>query len=385
MQEADYDLQDQYACLIFHLCNVVPRLGPSPERTMRNSEWKSFMTDDFSPLEYSWNWNALESHPTIRYSVEVASAKAGTAIDPYNRQPMIELCDQLRLNLSKADWKLFDTMRDAFYDPNTEPVIRTTKAASASSPSSLFLAFELGEQIATKAYFMPVKADQHKISRIAVLTQAIERMRENGYPCAGYEQLVQYMTTDQGSTLELVLVGIDCFESEESRFKVYLRSPRTSFASVCETMTLGSTLESRSGKARTNLRDLWRMTLDLDSDFSDADDLPNKRHQTSGALYNFDIKLRGSSLRPKLYIPIKHYATNDASAAYGLENYLRSRGEDAYFPNYLRALQSTSTHRSLEAHAGGQTYIGTGIRRDGSLALCSYINGEVYHPNRSHA
>jgi len=380
MEEADYDLHDQYAHLIFHLCNIVPRLGPSP--MIRSPTWKSFMTDDFSPLEYSWNWNTPGSRPTIRYSVELASEKAGTTTDPHNRQPTIELCDELRHNLCKADWKLFDIMRDAFYDSTMNALTTTKETQDVSSASSLFLAFELGEQVATKAYFMPVKADQHGISRLAVLTQAIEQLRKCGYTCGGYEQLVQYMGTEQGSSLEVVLVGIDCFESEESRFKIYVRTPRTSFASVCETMTFGSTLDALPGKARDNLKDLWRLTLDLESDFSETDELPNKHHQTSGVLYNFDIKLRGYSLRPKLYIPVKHYATSDASAVHGLGTYLRSREQDEYFLNYLRALRSTCTHRSLEEHSGYQTYIGTGVQKNGSLALCSYINGEVYHPNR---
>ena len=63
---------------------------------------------------------------------------------------------------------------------------------------------------------MPIKADQYNIPRAVVLTQAIDQLRQNGYSCGGYEQLVQYMAMDQGSTLEVVLVGIDCFESEES-------------------------------------------------------------------------------------------------------------------------------------------------------------------------
>jgi DMATS type aromatic prenyltransferase len=147
-------------------------------------------------------------------------------------------------------------------------------------------------------------------------------------------------------------------------------------------MTLGYTLDFLTESARGNLKDLWQLTLGLDPCFSEDDGLPVKHHQTSGVLYNFDIKLCGSSVQPKLYIPIKHYATNDASAAKGLGTYLQARGQDAYFVNYMRALQRICTHRSLDAESGYQTYIGTGVQMDGSLALCSYINGEVYHPRR---
>jgi DMATS type aromatic prenyltransferase len=147
-------------------------------------------------------------------------------------------------------------------------------------------------------------------------------------------------------------------------------------------MTLGNTLNFLTESARANLKDLWQLALGLDPHFSEDDDLPAKHHQTSGILYNFDIKLRGSFVQPKLYIPVKHYATDDASVAIGLGAYLQSRGQDAYFPNYMRALEKTCMHRSLDTDSGFQTYIGTGVQKDGSLALCSYINGEVYHPSR---
>jgi DMATS type aromatic prenyltransferase len=382
MKEANYDIQTQYACLIFHLYNVVPRLGPINRALQSNSGWRSFMCDDFSPLEYSWNWNANQKGPKIRYSVELVGASAGTPVDPYNRQATLGLCDSLWRDLPKADWTLFNIMQTAFYDSNSDHTSTTTRSSCSSSPSSLFLAFELGKHIATKAYFMPIKADQHGISRLTVLTRAIEMLRKSGYPCLAYDQLLQFMATEQGSTLEVILVAIDCFESAESRFKIYLRSPHTSFASVCNTLTLGSTLNSLPDIARANVKDLWRLTLGLAPNFPEADYLPTKRHQTSGVLYNFDIELHGSSIKPKLYIPVKHYANDDASAAEGLGLYLQSRGQDAYFPKYMRALQNTCKHRRLGERSGYQTYIGTGFQKDGSLALCSYVNGEVYHPKR---
>lgn len=190
------------------------------------------------------------------------------------------------------------------------------------------------------------------------------------------------MATEQGSSLEIIIVGIDCVEPKDSRLKVYLRSPHTSFSKVCETITLGNTLDTLADETRANLKDLWRLTLGLPSDFSEHSELHSKDHQTAGILYYFDIQINGSGLQPKLYIPVRHYATNDASAANGLGMYLRSRQQDARFPDFMRVLQRTCTHRTLDMHSGYQTYIGTSFKKDGSLSLCSYINGEAYHPDR---
>jgi hypothetical protein len=84
----------------------------------------------------------------------------------------------------------------------------------------------------------------------------------------------------------------------------------------------------------------------------------------------------------KLYVPLKHYAKNDVAAAEGLGRFLRARKQDTYFPNYMRVLERTCTHRRLADAKGFQTYIGVGVRKDDTLALCSYINSEVYHPGR---
>lgn len=54
LEDAGYNLSQQYETLMFHYWAIVPRLGPHP--TSIHPRWKSFMTDDFSPIEYSWKW-----------------------------------------------------------------------------------------------------------------------------------------------------------------------------------------------------------------------------------------------------------------------------------------------------------------------------------------
>lgn len=378
------------------------------------------MTDDFSPLEYSWNWDTPKKGPKIRYAVEMIGQDAGSLKDPFNQASTLELCDQLRDALPGTNLTLLDILRHSFYDASMQanqelrPASRksywrkfkgqlrgaskrrsissdtssesTTRSASEdanhSSPSSLFLAFELGSRIATKAYFVPVKAEQHGISRLEVLTAAIETLRKYGYPFEAYDKLLEFSKTDQGAKLEIIGLAIDCIDPEASRFKIYVRSPESSFRSVCDMMTLGGKIDALSTTARSELKDLWWSTLGLSADLPETEDLKCDKHETAGVLYNFDIKPRGTSVDPKLYVPVRHFASNDYDAAVGLKSYLVARGRDRYFANYMRALERSCTHRSLKDGCGFQTYIGTGIQKDGSLALCSYINQEIYHPNR---
>lgn len=157
------------------------------------------------------------------------------------------------------------------------------------------------------------------------------------------------------------------------------------FGSVCQMMDLSGTINALSDSTRAELRELRLLTLSLEANFSDTQELYCENHETVGVLYNFDITAHGTTLEPKLHVPVKHYASNDLSAAQGLGTYLPARGRDRFFSNYMRALERTCTHRSLSEGRDFHTYVGTGIGKDGSLSLCSYINGEVYHPARYHA
>jgi DMATS type aromatic prenyltransferase len=369
MEEAGYDIAAQYSSLIFHLHYIVPHLGPVP-RLQSPPVWKSYMTDDFSPLEYSWNWDTPKGPPKVRYSAEPVGSISGTFEDPFNQVPTLRLQNQLSRDYPNINWGWFNIIRDTFCDLRD----RTTETAKGTveiePQSSVFLAFELGHEINAKAYFIPVKAEQRGISRFSILTESVERLRKEGYPFPAYDYLLDFINKRQGPELEVVGVAIDLVHPDDS-----------SFQSVCEWMTLGRGSQLPE-KSRQELKDLWRLTLGLEDTYPEKRDLPGIKHYTAGVLYNFDIQAKKPIPQTKLYVPVKHYASNDLVAAHGLGTFLQSRGKARYFPRYMRALERTCTHRALSDGRGFQTYIGTGFAKDGSLSLCSYLNGEVYHPRR---
>lgn len=381
MEEAGYDLRSQYLGLLFHLRHIAPRLGPAPCKNTP-PHWKSFMTDDFSPLEYSWNWDSPTAPPKIRYSIEAIGPAAGTPLDPFNQASTLDLCSQVDAICPAVDWSWFELFQGALCDHSQLSKFNSTDDEHHSSSSSVFLAFELGNTIAAKAYFVPVKAEQLGVSRLSVLTEAIELLRSKYGAFEGYDAFLDFTTTSQGSKLDIIGVAIDCISPEKSRLKLYVRSPETSFESVCEMMTLGGRLNPMTKGHQDELRDLWWLTLGLNESVLESDELNPKVQETAGVLYNFDIIAQDSLPKPKLYVPIKHYAVNDLDAAQGLCEFLRRRNRDKYASNYMRALERSCTHRKLSDGLGFQTYIGTGFQKDGSLALCSYWNGEAYHPNR---
>lgn len=113
LHEANYDLHSQYEGLIFYYRLIAGRLGSRPTPNGMPKGWKSYMTDDFSPLELSWSWEDVKQLK-VRYSVEAIGRDAGTASDPFNQARTLELVRQLHLALSDTDWQLFDYFSKSF-------------------------------------------------------------------------------------------------------------------------------------------------------------------------------------------------------------------------------------------------------------------------------
>lgn len=244
------------------------------------------------------------------------------------------------------------------------------------------MAFALDREIANKAYFFPLKAEQQGITRLQFLKDTMAGLRTDKIPLSGFDHLLDFLKTPQGITCDIICVAIDCVRPDRSRYKIYVRSPETSFERVWDMMTMGGRLEGLGHTSRANLKDLWRLTLGLPEDFDENAALPGKAHATAGVLYYYDIKAGDDAPDSKVYVPVRHYAASDRDIVNGLGEYLRSRGLDEYLANFTRALEATCDHRLLEEGTGFQTYVGCGIQKGGSLQLCSYINPEIYHPKR---
>lgn len=383
LQEAGYDLHSQYESLLFHYRYVIARLGVRPTADGLPSNWKSFMTDDFSPVEFSWSWDNAE-RPMIRYSIEAIGSAAGTAVDPFNQEMTKELVHQLSLAVPAVDWKWYDQLSRAFgiFD---ESINEDDSLKSKTGSTSVFLAFEMrSEGVLVKAYFFPLKCLKTNISRLDIFSDGIKSMESQQTKFPAYDQLVEFIANNpEGSRLTMLAAAIDCVHPSKSRLKIYVRSPSTSFRSVRTVMTLGGKLNNRrSESALEELLELWRLTLRFEDQFSLDDELPSTTHETSGILYNFDVKPGNEIPEPKVYIPVKHYGLNDMAVAEGVATFLKKRGRDSFNDNYQRMLKAVCSHRSLDSQCGLQTYIACTLKQDGTLSLTCYFGPEVYHPAR---
>ncbi len=348
------------------------------------------MTDDFSPIEYSWVWDGANGSPRIRFSIDAMGPHTGTARDPFNQAKTVDLSRQLRTILPDSDWQWFDHFCQALL-PKANEVnpCQSSTGMECGQQSSVFLGFELEEHSTTaKAYFLPLEARPLKTSGII---EAIESLPLENRDLSAFCKLVSFANTDPvGRQLKVDMFAIDCL-AESERLKIYFRSSSTSFDTVCAVLTMNGALHSSNmASGLEELRELWWLIFGLDENFTSSQELPRSDHRTSGVFFNFDTKpakrTTGQNAldarpEPKVYMPVKQYTPSDQQAAQGLARFLQKRGRDKYIKNYMESLGVLCAHRPLESGRGLHTYISCALK-GGSLTITSYLSPEIYHPAR---
>ena len=376
LAEASYDLHSQYQALLYYNRCIVTSLGPRPDDIGTHKIWKSYMTDDHSPLEFSWNWSDSTKPPKIRCTVEAIPSDIDS-IDPFNQAEVMKLARRLRGTLPNSDWQLFDHFALAFQprvNSKSEAVVR---AKSKSYRSSIFLGFEFEEsEVGAKAYFAPVVETND--SQWQAIFRSVKALEHGQIRFPALLELDNFLAhSAEGDQLKVEGLAIDCVPLSKSRFKIYARSPLTSFDSMRMYMTMGGKL-SHPEKVWRQLRDLWCLLLGLDVASLTTEDLLFNNHLTAGMMYNYDVQAGNAFPAPKLYINTKHYGRNDLDIAQGLTAFMEKYGRVDFTSNYRRAVDGFCSYRNLDQECGLQTYISCAVQ-NGSLSLTSYLSPQVYH------
>lgn len=379
LEKADYDMHNQYAALLFHYHYIINHLGAPPAPRGTPHSWKSYATDDFSPIEYSWTWTPS---PHIRYGIEAIGPHAGSISDPYNQTQADLLVNDLKSSISGLDWRLYDFFRQEFAAVSANDTLCSQCTdPSGTSPSSLGLAFEPWEGgIGAKAYFIPVEAYRKSSTSLDIATRSFQKLQQKGLRLPAYDSFLEFM--QDKSHLSFLGLAVDCVDVGMSRFKLYARSTQTSFDDVCSTLRTGLPEHPIwTSDLLSQLRKLWYLVLGLDDSFATSAELPSKDHSTAGVLYNFDIQSEDQNFDTTVYIPVRHYAHNDLEIITGLAAFLNKNGTGWDWgwniQRYSEMLMDMCPYRELGARCGVQTYISVKPKKEG-LFLTSYLNVEIY-------
>ncbi|KAF4836285.1 4-O-dimethylallyl-L-tyrosine synthase [Colletotrichum tropicale] len=318
MTMAGYDDRAKAVHRGFFGAAVSDSLGPYP--SVRTPRWESFMTDDHTPVELSWAWSDEQSTPTVRYSVEPIGWTAGSA----NEQAAASLLNRTRSYAQGLDLSWY----------------RHFLRSGSVSSSQTFSAFDLEDDGSTtvKSYFIPtVKASSLGMSILDLVEQAIQSLPPLGPECSSttlmgqFSLLKDFILCHHPTEQPVVeIVAIDCVNPTNSRVKIYIRSKNTTFGSMIDVMSLGGRLPFLTDTVMHSLKELWIAVFS-----SGAEDdvgalsrpLPTIDHRTSGILYYLELKPGAPLPKPKVYLPIRHYARDDEQTARGMSGFLQRRGK----------------------------------------------------------
>ncbi|KAI6087247.1 aromatic prenyltransferase [Hypoxylon rubiginosum] len=309
MQRAFYSQISHDHIMSFFAGTIVPFLGPSDTPDFKR--WKSFMTDDHTPIELSWDWRGLTDNdkPIIRFSVEPVGLAAGTSADPVNTSGPESFKHMLIQVFPKMDMSWFNHF-DSFFNRHTTEAI-----PEESHQSRIFWGFDLCEaQITTKAYFFPGRsARKMGTTNLGAIGESLASAPHcTPDKLQAFHNLASFAESHGiADTLEFDMLAIDMVDPMKSRLKLYFRDRRTTFSSVRSAITLkGQKSGAHLEKGLRDLKQLWISLFDLPDASEDAE-LQCNEHRTAGILYNAEFRLGSSFPDVKIYIPVRHYSRSD--------------------------------------------------------------------------
>ncbi|KKK22372.1 hypothetical protein ARAM_005555 [Aspergillus rambellii] len=386
MTMAGYPSNSKLLHMEFFRESVAPSLGQHPRGGGPPTTWKSFMTDDHSPVELSWCWSAKSEIPTARYSVEPIGKFAGLSSDPLNTAASIRLLGNTLPLSPEVDLYLHRHFQQMFMSQNL-PRSDTLEDGTLDVPQSQsFMAFDLLEStMVVKQYYLPTRrALAEGISNAEIIARAIQRLPEPANSLgASLDVIANFLQSFPVESRPAVeIMAIDCLDPPQSRLKIYVRSRETTLQGVIEMLTLGGKT-SISQEEEQSLRELWYLVFGLDAtEHKDSDDLPEKDHRTAGILYYYELKMGVSAPKSKVYLPVRHYSQNDDQIARGLTTFLEKRGKRLMTGSYYDGVKRLCRHRDLGSGLGFHTYITWASARN-NWNITAYFNPEINHACRS--
>lgn len=337
-----------------------------------------------TPIEYSWKWNTASNTPEVRYCIEAIGPATGTAQDPLNQIPSLQLlyCLKEKLEVPKLDLVLFHHFRNALYDHGQELAFMRQIEAGSFFHGTNMNALEFSRKgLFTKTYFIPRKIGITAKYPFSKWESAI-RLLESNNP--SLDTVRDFMCSNpEGKTLSPMMAAIDNIPSRDSRIKLYFQTSRTSFACIKTIITLNGCI-TLSDEKLADIRAFVAKITGFPDDFSDDTEMPggigNVSPINKGVTYYFDIAPYSSNPIPdvKLFVPVQRFGRNDLSIATGLCEWMTDRGRGQFCDGYMAALKAIAKDGDLSKSHGVQSFASIMVKKNGDLDVTSYLNPVVY-------
>lgn len=120
--------------------------------------FKSLISYDGSPLEYSWKWNTTDGEPDIRYSWEAINDASGTATDPLNHDPTLDYMEKVTSVLPGADFTWYRHFLAELYNPDRSVYAKELEQGDPPATTLMHaVEYNKNASFGLKSYFLPRK------------------------------------------------------------------------------------------------------------------------------------------------------------------------------------------------------------------------------------
>ncbi|KAH8732129.1 aromatic prenyltransferase [Phaeosphaeriaceae sp. PMI808] len=374
LYHAQYHKDAQERSLAFFKQKIVPYLGIYPQASIL-PRWRSFMTDDYTPIELSWDWGYGTVPPRVRFSIEPVSLDAGTSNDPTNLFATRSFYRNVIQKIPGGDMVWHDHFAGCFRAFDRDYAIERSEHCSR-----LFYAFDFKTDGSTvpKAYFFPRIGLEEYNSENLILSRLTEAIKTAPSTTPGNLDALNVISTflkeqqDQQSKIEML--AIDLINPQTSRLKIYFRSRKVDCQSVARIMTLNGRINGESYQhGILEMLQLWRSFLSL----PDNGEIFDSSHRTAGIIYYLDFRLGDTLPGIKVYLPVRHLSLNDEVVTKTLTDYFEAKGRHEWTHGYKEMMQESFSPIAMKTSRGVYTYVGCSIKPCGSLKLISYLNPQV--------
>ncbi|KAF9078537.1 aromatic prenyltransferase [Rhodocollybia butyracea] len=348
-------------------------LGPPP--TSPSASWKSYLTDDHSPVEYSLS--IKKDFCAVRLAFEPLSPKTfgpcGT--DYVNHNAPLQWLSQQSIGGDAMLW--FQTLVELLtITPSTSRCDVGIKQVARGLTQHVF-AFDLVKEPLLKSYVFHDALARQVATSTSSWGDEKDKLLSHAMNALGlstpWDKLATYLDHLRNSCPEYAgqteFIGWDMVAPETARMKVYVRFAQAGLTQLLSHLDLG---------IKAAAAEMWQALLGDDHlSASDIDDCDTRTH---GVILYYELKKNQRDPVAKFYLPVRHYLSSDLVIAERFDAFLAKK--QLRKPGwYLAMLQRYCDHRPLDGRAGLQTMVGC-ASRNGEWEVSIYLSSEVFAPER---
>jgi DMATS type aromatic prenyltransferase len=273
---------------------------------------KSYMCDDYCPIEFSMAWKPPHKKPLVRFGIEPIPPTSTTGTDVAEVIAYgLNVIDSLhRLSRLKVESKYPIVMDSGLFIQLLKAFGFTRQDGQwkvSTSIGKIFMACDLlPDCIEIKAYAI-FHSSLNRTEKFSLLSEAMSGSgREK--PWSTVINYLQSKPLDWHTRFspDPIFVAVDCKDSDDARVKVYFRYRFTDMDCLVDQLSLGRVIPLSAGYV-TTLRQLWDQLAGADSN--------PLQGSSRGIILYYELRAHTPLPKVKMYLPVRFMAANDLHIA----------------------------------------------------------------------